>query len=47
MSIIQIKDKIKSIYKVNDICMAYKDLFTVCQYVFIITAQAYVVPMWK
>ena len=47
MSNIQIKDNIKSIYKVNDVCMAYKDLFSVCQYVFIITAQAYFVPMWK
>ena len=36
MSNIQIKDKIKSIYKVNDVCMAYKDLFTVYQYFFII-----------
>ena len=45
MSNIQIKDNIKSIYKVNDVCMAYKDRFTVCQYVFVITAQAYVVPM--
>ena len=44
MSNIQIKDNIKSIYKVNDVCMAYKDLFSVCQYVFIITAQAYFVP---
>ena len=25
MSNIQIKDNIKSIYKVNDVCMAYKD----------------------
>ena len=41
MSNIQIKDNIKRIYKVNDVCMAYKDLFTVCQYVLIITAQAY------
>ena len=45
MSNIQIKDKIKSIYKVNDMCMAYKYMFTVCQYFFIITAQAYFVPM--
>ena len=30
---------------VNDICMAYKDLFTVCKYFFIITAQVYFVPM--
>ena len=44
MSNIQIKD-IKSIYKVNDVCMAYKDLFSVCQYVFIITAQAYFSPL--
>ena len=44
-SAIQIKDNIKSIYKVNDVCMAYKDLFSVCQCVFIITAQAYFVPM--
>ena len=44
---IQIKDKIKSIYKVNDVCMASKDLFTVCQYFFIIAAQAYFVPMGK
>ena len=41
------KGQSKSIYKVNDISMAYKDLFTVCQYFFIITAQAYFVPMWK
>ena len=47
MSNIQIKDNIKSIYKVNYVCIAYKDLFTVCQYVFIITAHAYFVPMWK
>ena len=47
MSNIQIKDNIKSIYKVNDVCMTYKYLFTVCQYVFIIPAQAYVVPMLK
>ena len=33
MSNIQIKDNIKSIYEVNDVCMAYKELFTVCQYV--------------
>ena len=47
MSNIQIKDNIKSIYKVNNVCIAYKDLFTVCQYVLIITAHAYFVPMWK
>ena len=44
MSNIQIKDKIKSIYEVNDVCMTYKNLFTVCQYFFIITAQAYFCP---
>ena len=47
MSNIQMKDEIKNIYKVNDICMAYKDLSTVCQYFVIIIVQAYFVPMWK